>query len=261
MDFLNEDATVFDDMLPITKSVLGEWSLFVNEDKTEYTQFYIAKKGELDGKGKPILGNEEWRVSKSLGSLLCSTADIKHRCQLGNFAFSRFKKVWLMGPKISLSKKLKVYEAQVTSVILYNCNSWATPKNILEKLDICQRKHLRQILKYRWPTVITNKTLYKRCKCSPLSERVEKSRWNMLGHVLRMTENSPAYLSLTFATEQFIKMKGRIGRHRANLFDIVKSDLARRNMSLTDMNDLYNLREIASDRNHWRKLFTFEETD
>ena len=77
-------------------------------------------------------------------------------------------------------------------------------------------------------------------------------------HVGSRAENDG---ELTFATEQFIKMKGRIGRHRANLFDIVKSDLARRNMSLTDMNDLYNLREIASDRNHWRKLFTFEETD
>ena len=122
-------------------------TLYVNKTtlfKTEYTQFYIAKKGELDVKGKPILGNEEWRLSKSLGSLLCSTADIKHRCQLGNFAFSRFKKVWLMGPKISLSKKLKVYEAQVTSVILYNCNSWQPLKislksSISASVNICAR--------------------------------------------------------------------------------------------------------------------------
>ena len=53
---------------------------------------------------------------------------------------------WLKGTKISLSVKLKLYEALVTSVLLYNCNSWVSTAKNMKKLDVCQRKHLRQIL-------------------------------------------------------------------------------------------------------------------
>ena len=48
----------------------------------------------------------------------------------------------------------------VVSVIMYNCSSWAATKDVLEKLDVCHRKHLRQILKIKWPTTITNVKLY-----------------------------------------------------------------------------------------------------
>ena len=43
--------------------------------------------------------------------------------QLNNV--KKFEKVRLSGKKIFLSRKLKLYIAQVVSVILYNANSWA----------------------------------------------------------------------------------------------------------------------------------------
>ena len=93
-----------------------------------------------------------------------------------------------------------VYEAQVTSVIMYNCNSWAPTKASMYELDVCQRKHLRQIIKMQWLTgKISNTALYKRCKTTPLSKRVEESRWKMLGHVLRSDDLNPAQLALQFA--------------------------------------------------------------
>ena len=58
-------------------------------------------------------------------------------------AFKTFQKVWLQRSKINLERKMSIYEAQVVSVILYNSNSWAAPKKVLEKLDISHRKHLR----------------------------------------------------------------------------------------------------------------------
>ena len=89
--------------------------------------------------------------------------------------------------------KIKVYEAQVVSIIMYNSSCWAAPAAVLEKLDICHRKHLRTIMNIRWPrSMITNDTLYKRCNTTPLSQRAALSRWKMLGHALRIPENSPA---------------------------------------------------------------------
>ena len=37
---------------------------------------------------------------------------------------------------ITVAKKLKVYEAQVVRVIMYNASSWAAPKAVSAKLDI-----------------------------------------------------------------------------------------------------------------------------
>ena len=191
-DFADEDEDKLHQLLPICKEILSEWNLLVNESKTEFEKFYLAGSDEMDGKGEPIKNREPWRKSVSLGSKLCSKEDIQHRIILGNVAFEKYKKVWMQGSKINLKIKIKIYEAYVTSVMLYNCNSWATPQNLFDKLDICHRKHLRQILKMTYPIIISNKALYKRCGVTPLSERVTYARWKMLGHVLRIDCSSPA---------------------------------------------------------------------
>ena len=129
VDFADEEEENLQELLPICTEILSEWNLSVNESKTEFTKIYLANKDDVDEKGEPLKHREEWRKSKSLGSKLCSKTDILHRCNLGNLAFQNFKKIWMQGPKINLKTKLKIYEAQVTSVMLYNCNSWAVGSN------------------------------------------------------------------------------------------------------------------------------------
>ena len=205
--------------------------------------------------GKPLRGNEEWRSSKLLGSLLESKNDITRRCMLGNIAFQKFKKVWSQS-NVPIQKKLLVYEAQVVSVIMYNCSSWAAPKNYWHKLDVCHRNHLRSIMNITWPkSMISNKTLYKRCNTAPLSEKAEFSRWKMLGHILRSDECSPAQTALCFAIETSQRLTGRSGRHRISLLQTLKDDLELRRIILDDYYDLIYLRELANDRLLWKKLF------
>ena len=257
-DFLNEDKQCLEALLPIAKCTFEEWNLFINEEKTEFTHVFLASKGQKmpDNNDKLLAGNESWRSSKILGSLLCSEADIAARCISGNIAFNSFKNVWCKNRKISLHKKLRVYEAQVVSVILYNCCSWSPTKKSLEKLDICHRKHLRNILNIKWPQgVISNKNLYERCNSTPLSDRVASSRWRMLGHILRSSELTPASLALFFAVDGSHDLKGRLGRPRCNLLNTLRDDLAKRKLSLDSKSDIYVLRNIASNRVQWRNLY------
>ena len=236
----------------------------MNTTKTEFVDFHLAHKDDAD------FEKEDWRVSRLLGSLMCSIQDIKQRCIKGNIAFNSFKAVWLEGRRIPLTKLIVIYEAMVVSVIMYNCSSWAATKDVLEKLDVCHRKHLRQILKIKWPTTITNVKLYEICKTTPLSLRVKTSRWKMFGHILRSPENSPAALSLQFAVSQISELKGRRGRHRINLLTILRDDLSRipvdfssentnrhQKLFLKSPSDISILREIASDRREWRVLFNY----
>ena len=255
VDFVDEDKEILEQILPICKEILAEWNLFVNESKTEFTHFYLADKNEFDDKGEPVKNREPWRKTVSLGSKLCSKEDIKHRCILGNSAFQKYKKVWEQGTRISLETRLNIYEATVVSVIMYNCNSWAAPKDVLSKLDVCHRKHLRQIIGMTYPHgIISNKALYKRCSTIPLSERAAHARWKMLGHILRSSNNSPAQLALLFAVDSRSNMKGRVGRHQTNLFNIICKDLSDRNIYIVNTDNLTDLRLLASDRARWKEL-------
>ena len=102
--------------------------------------------------------------------------------------------------------------------------------------------------------MMSNETLYKRCNTTPLSIRAALSRWKMLGHVMRLPENSPAQSSLCFAVDCMNKLPGRIGRHRVNLLQIIRSDLNVRGIELNVYKDIVKLRELASDRQHWRDM-------
>ncbi len=177
VDFCNEHLQPLQDMFPIAQDVFKQWNLFINPTKTEFVHFYLAEPKPTKKRkvvvGTIYRGDEPWRTNKTLGSLMCSVKDIKNRIFLGNVAFAKFNKIWLTGSKISVFRKIRIYEAQVVSILLYNCNSWAAPQASLEELDVIHRRHLRKILNIRWPKgIISNAALYARCNVTPLSTRV-----------------------------------------------------------------------------------------
>jgi hypothetical protein len=93
--------------------------------------------------------------------------------------------------------------------------------------------------------MMINETLYKRCNTTPLSVRAARSRWKMLGHVLRSPENSPAQSALCFAVDAMSCMPGRVGRHRVNLLQIIKKDLKLYNLVLSKYEYIIKLKELA----------------
>ena len=153
--------------------ILEELSLFVN-DKTGYTRIYLAETNEKDEYGKKVRGNEEWIESLLLGSKLCSIRDILNRINKANRAFHTYANVWLNSAiQISEERKLKLNAALVTSVLLYNCSSWAAREYVFAKVDVHQRKHLKKILRIYWPNTISNQALCERCNVVPLNKKLK----------------------------------------------------------------------------------------
>ena len=260
VDFASTTLEPLQNLLPKCREVLREWNLIVNEEKTEFVHFYLADKGEFNSDGAPLCDNEAWRACKSLGSLLCSTADIEHRIILANSAFHTFRKLWLCGKNISLKRKLLVYDAQVLSVLLYNCSSWSAPKTVMSKLDVCHRRHLRWICNIYWPNgVISNKELYRRCGAYPITERVRRARWTLFGHILRMDSNCPASAALNHALITLDTFKGRRGRPRTNLFSTLINDLKDHGIRLKNLDDLDEIRCMAYNRILWRNMFVIKQ--
>ncbi len=78
---------------------------------------------------------------------------------------------------------------------------------------------------------------------------LEEARWRMLGHILRSPENTPAQTALSFAVEGALIHKSRRGRHQINLYNVLKGDIEKRGLiKLNDINDLFDLRILASSR-------------
>lgn len=97
----------------------------------------------------------------------------------------------------------------------------------MEKLNVCHRKllYLRSICNKYYPGVISNRELYRRCDAVPITERVRKARWTLLGHILRMDDNCHASLAFCYAVEASTSLRGRRGRTRTNLFSVIQADL------------------------------------
>ena len=100
VDFIDEEKDTLDRLLPIAGQILKDSNLFMNEAKTEFTHVYLSDTQEKGENDELLRGKEEWRNSKILGSLLCSTSDITSRCVMGNIAFQSFWKIWIRGSKI-----------------------------------------------------------------------------------------------------------------------------------------------------------------
>ena len=48
------------------------------------------------------------------------------------------------------------------------------------------------------------------------------------------------------------------GRHQINLFNSIKSDLDIRGFTLNCLEDLFLVRDVASDKKRWNSLFVVE---
>ena len=253
VDFLHEEKKPLDQLQPVAAEKLKVDNLFMNETKTEFSHVYLAETTETDSNGKGLRGNESWRKNRTLGSLVCSTADITARCIQGNVAFHSLRKLWSRRTKIPLKTRLRLYNAYCVSIMLYNCNSWAVPKAMLDKLDACHRRHLRYITGHCWPkSLITNQALYELCNEAPLSSKVAKQRWSMLGHILRMDPDTPAQRALDFAVSSSQAYQARQGRHCTNLLGTIRADLKQAGLGpLRTARQLHCLRQRAHDKARW----------
>ena len=118
-----------------------------------------------------------------MGSLLCCEEDIKQRIILANIAFEKYKKIWSK-KKLKLEIKVKLYDALVLPVMLYNSGCWASTKLAFEKLNTTHRRHLRSICNIKWPQKQSNLNLYEITKSEPLDKRIENSRLGLFEKIL-----------------------------------------------------------------------------
>ena len=226
----------------------------MNEEKTEYTEIKREKKKE----------DEQWRKAKKVGSLLGDEEDMGRRRTLAAAAMGKMNKIWIRKDKISQKRKINLYRALVKSILMYNCGTWGVTKTEEEKMDAFHRKQLRRVMGVKYPTKISNTKLYSKTGEKPISETMRRSRWKLLGHILRRDQQIPANMAMNLYFNEDIRGGKKFrGARRTTLPTVLNTDLSRiqhrdhnycRQIKLANTEDLKNLQQLAVDRKFWRCL-------
>ena len=242
----------------LIQDTLSKYNLKVNADKTEYTTI----RRETSDRNQ-----ETWRNSKKVGSLLGDQEDIKRRKHLATVAMSKLNKIWYSKGAIKLTTRLKLYKALVKSVLTYNCGTWGLTKKDEQQLDTFHRKQLKRVMGIRYPTIISNKSLYEKTKEKRLSTTIREARWQLFGHILRRDRKIPANEAMKYYFKRGLN-RGFRGTRRSTLPTTLSKDLAylentvkclsdhnyTRSHKLNTDEDLEELREVAADRRKWKAL-------
>ncbi|GFR79199.1 hypothetical protein ElyMa_004014200 [Elysia marginata] len=139
-------------------------------------------------------------------------------------------------------------------MLIYNCGTWALTQTEANTLDTFHRKQLCNILDIHYPTLISNKSLYKICNETPLSVQIVESRWRLFGHILRRDNDIQANRAMQ-AYFNTLKTKFR-GRPSTTLPIILNKELSQAfpQMKLKTTKDLQNLQSLAQDRGNCKSL-------
>lgn len=158
-------------------TALEAWNLHVNETKTE--RHVITRNG-----------NNNWQKCKYLGSLLDVNEDTKRRKHLALTAYNNTKRL-LESIILPLQMRIRLFNALVGSVYLYNSETWTLTRTAEKGIDSFHRSLLRRVLGIHWPDTMTTQEVYNVTKETPWSSIIRQRRCRLMGHLLRLPPDTP----------------------------------------------------------------------
>ncbi|CAH0473370.1 unnamed protein product [Peronospora belbahrii] len=168
--------------------------------------------------------DEDWRITRKLGSLLGDAEDVSaRRKNLVSATLHRMWKVWLRPSK---TRKLRSF-ASTTATSYRSCiqlQDLVPYRFRAHSLESGQQ--LRKVIGVRYPDTISNAKLYDRFKTEPLRFHLLRSGWSLFGPIL----GRPAGISAYRFMETFLNLResGKWrGRRRLTLPIVLDADLQR----------------------------------
>ena len=180
-----------------------------------------------------------------LGSLASKTGgaeeDVEARVRKAQFAFLTLNSVW-RSPVIRSKTKLKIFNSNVKSVLLYGSETWLMTDKLRSRLQTFINKCLRKVLRIFWPNWITNEELWSTTNTKPIEEEIRRRKWKWLGHTLRKDPMSITRQSLRWNPVG----RRKRGRPKKTWRRTVKEDMKQVDMSWGQLSN------IAQNRVRWR---------
>ena len=170
--------------------------------------------------------------------------DIRRRVSLATGVASSLNTVW-ESKDISMKTKVRVYEALVKSVLLYNSETWTMKRSDENRLHVFELAVLRRICGVRLRDRCRNEDIKARLeiKCD-IVEAITRRRLSYFGHIKKKKpERLPARI-----LHGWIHGSRPRGRPRKKWTDAVKKDCEDRDVTLIQAC------RIAEDMEEWKKM-------
>lgn len=230
--------------LKVLEERAAETGLVISTRKTKVLKANTNCRTSLEVKSTPL---EEVECFTYLGSIMDSMGgsekDMKSRIGKARTAFRMMSPIW-RASNISLNTKIRLFNSNVKTILLYGCETWKTTKDLLHKLQVFTNSCLRHILRIRWPDKITNRDLWKKTNQEQMEAELIKRKWRWIGHTLRKPAESITRQALQWNPQG----KRKVGRPR---------NTWRRNLTTEMETTGYRWTEItriAQNRTRWKTL-------
>jgi len=170
--------------------------------------------------------------------------DVNRRISKARTAFGKLSAIW-QSNIYSLHTKLRLFESNVKSVLLYACETWKVTASITKKLQTYINRCLRRILNIRWPRTISNSLLWQLTKQIPVEDEIRKRKWRWIGHTLRRDKDNIARQALDYNPQG----NRRLGRPRKTWKRTILKEI-----DAEGQRSWLQVKSLAADRDEWKRF-------
>ena len=224
------------------ETLSAQTGLKINQKKTELMKINTTSNAQITVGGEPIKEVESFVY---LGSVIDKQGgtdkDVTARIGKARTAFVLLRKILASG-EITLRTKLRIFNSNVKSILLYGCETWRTTKAMQVKIQTFINTCLRRIFNIRWLEKIRNEELWRKAGQESVTIQILRRKWGWIGHTLRKPISSTTRQALTWNPQG----KRKRGRPRNSWRRDTEEELKRRGSNWTGM------ARAAQNRVRWR---------
>nr|KAG5686531.1 hypothetical protein BaRGS_012212 [Batillaria attramentaria] len=217
--------------------------LKINRKKTELMKINTTANTPVTVGGEPIREVESFVY---LGSVVDGQGgtdrDVTARIGKARAAMVMLKNIWA-SKVVSIRTKLRIFNSNVKSVLLYGCDTWRTTKTMQQKIQTFLNTCLRRIFNIRWPEKIRNEELWERAGQEPVAKQILRRKWGWIGHTLRKPASSTTRQALTWNPQG----KRKRGRPRNSWRRDTEAELCKQGTNWTGVARLWQNRGYTRD--------------
>nr|KAG5685489.1 hypothetical protein BaRGS_003382 [Batillaria attramentaria] len=241
---LSHSHSQMQDMTTCLEATSAGTGLKINRRKTELMKINTTANTPVTVGGESIREVESFVY---LGSVVDGQGgtdrDVTARIGKARAAMVMLKNIWA-SKVVSIRTKLRIFNSNVKSVLLYGCETWRTTKTMQQKIQTFLNTCLRRIFNIRWPEKIRNEELWERAGQEPAAKQILRRKWGWIGHTLRKPASSTTRQALTWNPQG----KRKRGRPRNSWRRDTEAELYKQGTNWT------GVARIAQNRVRWRRV-------
>jgi hypothetical protein len=112
-----------------------------------------------------------------------ASTDVNVRIHKARGLFSKLRKVWL-STLIRKDTKMRTFNTCMKSVLLCGCETWLVTSEVRCKIQTFVYRCLSYILRIWWPSIISNKDLWKATGQKDINLEITKRKFRWISHTL-----------------------------------------------------------------------------